>query len=137
MKMEKYQVISSMHSIVMPGMQDIEIGRDGHLAHVLRMPIDGADPRVGDDFIIHTARSGDAIAYEYRRDLFFVAPPRDGKDAWRQFSRIAGIGHGSLDKIRFCVALWAALRNRGMTPRMSVAGNMVRVAVRHALTNGR
>lgn len=122
--MDKYAVMSIQHSIIRSEMVDVELGCNGRLADVVRVPVKYDNLRPGSAFFVHRKRSGQPIAFCFSGGFYMPNPPKTLAEAWRQFNRIPGL----MDKIYFYMALRNALHRYGKHAGINIPRDMMYLA---------
>lgn len=126
--MEKYKILSTEHSIICMDMIDVELALNEHLVKCFRVSNKLKNVVCGAECVLHDDAHGVPVAYCFGAEMHIVKVPETRHAARQQISHIAGITRASLNKLRFYMALRAALKNQGLRPSLSAASNMLTLA---------
>ncbi len=110
-------------------MIDVEMAKNGRFAGVIRVPrVYENSLHKNEEIVLHAGAVGGSVAYCFCNEMYYAAPrPANVKEVRRQLLWLAGLGRGSLDRLRFYMALRTAVAHHGIRPSLSGAKNLMRL----------
>lgn len=125
--MHKYKIVSAVDSKIVPGKLEVTIKYNNLFEQVILLPHEFYFAVQRSDCIVHNGRYGAPIAYSFGDDMYINMTLKDKYDAKHIINNLAGLRRLSLNKIRFCMALYTALGRVGGRPSFSPEKNLMQL----------